>query len=96
MAEIQELILDRVQILTDELTNTEETIHSRIAIHPLDIQYVEDYIGTLLKNEDNDLTNVFLYGDIAILVKKDLMTLLKEINKKRAAIRRDGFFKKSN
>jgi len=57
---------------------------------------MDEYVGTLVENGNKNLTNVHLYTGDVLLVKKELVSLLKEVNKKRAAIKRDGFFKKSN
>jgi len=93
MAEIQELILLKVGILTDEISGTETQVEGRVAIHPTDIEYIEEYVGEIIENPHGDITNVFLYSGVAMVVKKAFTTLLQEINQKKKHNSKEGFFK---
>ena len=96
MVEMQEMVLTRITLLTDEITDTEEVIEHQVALHHQDIEFMETYVGTLINNDDNVITSVYLYSGASLLVKMGLLTLLKNINEKRELLKAEGFFKRSN
>ena len=97
MVEMQEMVLTRITLQIDEITDTiEEVIEHQVALHHQDIEFMETYVGTLINNDDNVITSVYLYSGASLLVKMDLLTLLKNINEKRELLKAEGFFKRSN
>jgi len=96
MVEIQELVLTRISVLQDEVADTTEIIESKVAIHPLDISFLDEYIGPILDTSKKDVINIYLYTGDVIVVRGKLKDLLLEINKRRAKIKSSEFFRKGN
>lgn len=90
---MQELILKRVWIEADDVSG-EQFIRNRIAVHPMDIHYYEEYLGSALEGHTNrKLTKLALYSGEVFIIEESFDALVKKMSAFREEQMKNNLFK---
>ena len=94
---MQELVLKRVWVEASEM-ETEETVkYNKIGLHPADIHYYEEYVGSAMRNyTDEPVTTINLYTQEVLYIAMPFDEFNAQMEEYRKLQLKEKIFNKRN